>query len=495
MDANRSLYPSNINLFFSHYCPIKFNLRNRIFLVKMISSYKIFKNYFRLKIIKKVYSEKISKKATRGIDRIGIKKFNQIKNDQLNIIYKKCNKGIYRFSPYVEKLQSKGRNKKPRLISVSTVRDRIVLYILKEILHEIFPESVYRKLPNNYIKEIKEFYIKNKTKHLCYFKTDIKSFYDNINHEILIKIIKSRVKSKKVIGLIKSSLKTPTVPINYKKKDKSKYKREYGVPQGLAISNILANIYLKEIDSKLKNIGIKYIRYVDDILIFIDENDTSNIEEKVEIILSDYHLLLNKSKTECQLSHVDFEYLGYLISPSRTSIKESNVERFITAVAAKFSSYLHNAEERTKKYPWIDQEIQRTVFLEDLNEKITGSLNEKKRYGWLFYFLEITDMSLLHKLDGIIVNFFKRLYEFNMLPPIELKKLSKSFYKAKYDPRGGYIHNYDKYETIAEKMNYLANRGYINPDKYYKKEDIEIIFNRVKRKRLTDLELDIGITS
>lgn len=461
----------------------------------MKRSYLIFKKYFRLKTLKEVYGEKISKKATRGIDRIGIKKFNEIKKDQINIIFKKCNAGTYKFSPYVEKLQSKGRSKNPRLISVSTIRDRIVLYILKEILHEIFPECVYRKLPNNYIKEIKEFYKTYTSKHICYFKTDIKAFYDNIDHDILIKIIKTRVKSNKLINLIKYSLKTPTVPINYKKKDKKEYKRTYGVPQGLSISNILANIYLKEVDSKLQDIGIRYIRYVDDILIFIEEGDSSDIKWKVETILSDYNLTLNDSKTECQLSDFEFEYLGYLLSRSRTSIKEAKVERFITSVAGKFSSYVHNTDERIKKYPWLNKDIQQTVFVEDLNEKITGSLNEKRRYGWLFYFLEITDISLLHKLDGIISNFFTRLSDFGSLPPANLKKLTKAYYKAKYTPRGGYIHNYDNYETIAEKMKYLGDRGYINPDKSYKKEDIDIIFNRVKRKRLTDLELDIGITS
>lgn len=366
---------------------------------------------------------------------------------------------------------------------------------MKEILHEIFPECVYRKLPNNYIKEIKEFYKTSTSDHICYFKTDIKAFYDNIDHDILIKIIKTRVKSNKLINLIMYSLKTPTVPINYKKKDKKEYKRTYGVPQGLAISNILANIYLKEVDSKLQGIGIRYIRYVDDILIFIEEGDSSDIKWKVETILSDYNLTLNDSKTECQLSNFEFEYLGYLLSRSRTSIKEANIERFITSVAAKFSSYTHNADERIKKYPWLNTDIQQTVFIEDLNEKITGSLNEKKRYGWLFYFLEITDISLLHKLDGIISNFFTRISDFGFLPPANLKKLTKAYYKAKYSTSGGYIHNYDNYETVAEKMKYLGDRGYINPDKLYKKEDIDIIFNRVKRKRLTDLELDIGITS
>ena len=461
----------------------------------MISTYKLFKEKFRLKEVKQYYDENVSHKATRGIDRIGINKFNKIKSDQFRIIYKKCNNSTYRFSPYVEKLQSKGRNKNPRLISVSTIRDRIVLLILKEILHTIFPECVYRKLPNNYIKEIKEFYDSDKTKHLCYFKTDIKSFYDNIDHDILINIIKSRVKSRKLVSLIRSSIITPTVPLNYKKKERYKYLRNKGVPQGLSISNILANIYLKDVDIELIKVGKKYIRYVDDILILLDEKETKDIRHEVEKILSEYRLDLNDSKTECKLSDYGFEYLGYHIARPNVSVREQTVERFITAFAAKFSSYIHNVDNRIKKHSWLTREIQMKVFVEDLNEKITGAISENRRYGWLFYFIEITDIALLHKLDNIIKGFFKRLSDFGERAPDDLKSLAKAFYKAKYNPNGGYIHNYEKFETTSAKMKYLGNRGYINPNKRYKQEDIERIFNRVKRKRLADLELDVGITS
>lgn len=461
----------------------------------MNSSYQIFKKHFRLKCIKKIYNEKVSKKQTRGIDRIGIKKFNEIKTEQLKIIYRKCQKGDYVFSPYIEKLQNKGRNKNPRAISVSTVRDRIVLYILKDILHEIYPECVNRKLPNNYIKEIKDFYGICGSNHICYFKTDIKSFYDSIDHETLFDILRKKIKSKKLLNLINSSIKTPTVPIGYKRKDRNLYTNYKGIPQGLSISNILANIYLLDIDKKLNAIGIKYIRYVDDIILFITENEQSNIENRIKNILDKYSLSLNDSKTLCQMSDYKFEYLGYQISKDKTSIKPENIQRFLNSVAAKFASFLHNSENFTKKFPWIKKDIQRKVFLEDINEKITGSINETKRYGWLFHFIEIDDMELLHKLDNIIQGFFSRLNDFDNKTPTELKKLSKAYYKAKYHPKGGYIHNYDKYETIAEKMNYLSERGHINPNMHYKMKDIEIIFERIKARRLKYLDLDVGIIS
>ena len=153
----------------------------------MTTPYKKFKKYFRLNKIKEVYENEISKKATRGIDKIGVKVFNKNKLSHLKVIYTKVNNGSYKFSPYVEKLQNKGRNKSPRVISISTIWDRIVLHILKEILHEIYQECVHRKLPNNYIKEIKEFYGGYCPSHICYIKADIESFYDNIDHDILIK--------------------------------------------------------------------------------------------------------------------------------------------------------------------------------------------------------------------------------------------------------------------------------------------------------------------
>jgi len=463
--------------------------------LKMSTPYKIFKKLFRLKSIKQVYENDISTKATRGIDKIGVKTFNKNKIEHLKVVYKKCNNGRLKFSPYVEKLQSKGRNKKPRVISVATIRDRTVLFLLKELLHEIFPDCVHRKLPNNYIKEIKDFYEKNGSKHVCYLKTDIKSFYDNIDHDILLKILRKKIRSKLILALLKRAIKTPTVPNNYKRSERHAYKRKFGVPQGLSISNILANIYLEGIDGKLGRFGLKYFRYVDDMLHFLGDEKPDEIENTIKDELERIKLKINESKTECSLTDHSFDYLGYKLSLPKVSIKDSNVDRFLTSVAAKFSTYNHNSASQRKKYTWLTKRIQMKVFVDDLNEKLTGALSDSRRYGWLFYFLEINDMELLHKLDAIIEQFFTRLQNFGKCAPTKLKKISKAYYKAKYDPYGGYIHNYEIYDSLKKKISYLSNRGYLNPKGHYKQTDIELIFNRVKRKRLIDLDLDVGLIS
>ncbi len=143
----------------------------------------------------------------------------------------------------------------------------------------------------------------------------------------------------------------------------------------------------------------------------------------------------------------------------------------------------------------MTKETQERVFIEDLNEKITGAISEQKRYGWLFYFAEINDMQLLHKLDGIIRGFFRRLSDFDYRTPGQLKKLSTAFYKIKYDTFGGYIQNYELYETVPAKIKYLADRGLLNPEKRYSREQIEILFIGVKKKHLSDLDLDVGLIS
>ena len=160
---------------------------------------------------------------------------------------------------------------------------------------------------------------------------------------------------------------------------KFKYKTTKGVPQGLSISNILANIYLLNFDDQIKNIGLKYFRYVDDILILLDEEETEEAQEILNNELKIIKLKINHSKTECSFAGNNFEYLGYKLSLPNVSIKDDNVNRFIKSVAAKFSSYKHNSLSQRSKCAWLTNNIQKHTFIEDLNEKITGAISDNRR--------------------------------------------------------------------------------------------------------------------
>ena len=156
------------------------------------------------------------------------------------------------------------------------------------------------------------------------------------------------------------------------------------------------------------------------------------------------------------------------------------------------TSFKNNYQITIKKYKYIDDDAYKSIFIENLNEKITGAISEKKRYGWLFYFLEINDETLLHRMDRIIDSFFDRLVEFGCKRPDGLKRLARSYFEAKYNSHGNYIHNYNLYVTYDEKIAYLNRMGKVNPESTYSKEDIDIIFERTKLQNLLHLENDIG---
>ena len=457
--------------------------------------YKIFKRLFSYKNIKSTFEDQLSNKAARGLDRTGITAFNKVKREHFRIIYNKCKNGTYKFTPYIEKLHSKGRGKAPRIISIATIRDRIVLSLLKEFLHAVFPECVNRKLPNSYIRDIKEFYESFAIPQLCYFKCDIMGFYDNIDRKILMEAVKRRIKSKRILLLIHLSVITPTVPLTYKRSERNNFRMQSGIPQGLATSNILANIYLSDFDTNASSLGYKYFRYVDDIIVFTDEPNKNAVESSIKEELGNLGLTLSHEKTFCNFASCQVDYLGYKIELPKVSIRDTNIDRFIISIAAKFTSFKNNSDNYLKKHEWLTKDIQKQVFIEDLNEKITGAISNKRRYGWLVYFIEINDMQLLHKLDGIIQSFFVRLDDFGFCPPPQLKRLSTSFYKIKYDIGGGYIHNYELYDSVPKKLRYLSERGLLNPKKLYKKEEIEILFSRTKKRHLSKLDLDVGLVS
>jgi retron-type reverse transcriptase len=96
--------------------------------------YKIFLKYFSKKNIQKVYNESIRNKPSVGIDGKNIDCFDRNLKQEIEIIYRKILQGSYNFSFYKEKLILKGKNKYPRVISIPTIRDKIVEETIKNFV-------------------------------------------------------------------------------------------------------------------------------------------------------------------------------------------------------------------------------------------------------------------------------------------------------------------------------------------------------------------------
>lgn len=449
--------------------------------------------YFHIDEITKVFNEKISKNKSKGIDKKNYKTYQELERKNLffeineKIILKK-----YKFSPYLELLRIKKRNSFPRMISIPTVRDKIVLTILKNILHNTFPESINIEQPNSYIRKIKLFIKKNQNQNLYFLKTDISQFYDKIDRKKLKQKVKKKITDRYFIHLLFNSIENPTVPSNYQKKDLADYVIKKGVPQGLPISNILAQIYLYEFDiSFIKTINQEtiYLRYVDDILI-ISRTDCNDNLEKIKQSLNDIGLKININKTFCGKLEDTVEFLGYEISDKQISISKRTIENQINKIAGKitwFKKCIDNPKTRPVNY--IDDLNGLTKkFLREVNEIITGSKSKKKNYGWLFYYIEVDNLSVFYKLDNIISNMIKKISLFNNKVPHSLKKTAKAYIEIKHNQESDYINNYDKFKTLRQKENLLKEVVKLNDEKDYSENEIEMMFEHYKNINLNNLK-------
>jgi hypothetical protein len=433
-----------------------------------------------------IFHDKIKKKPSTGIDGTTSTAFEKTIALELSTVNKKIKNYKFKFSPYLEEIKSKGRAKLPRVISKPTIRDKTLLTALNKCLQAFYPEAISKKLPNEIVREIKTS-LNHATTDLHYCKIDIKSFYDHINHDILFAKLRKTL-DKKSLWLVSEAITNITVNGELKK-IRYPQKNTQGVPQGLPISNILSDIYLHGIDKKFADEN--YRRYVDDILI-ISETDTTNTTRNIKKMLGKIGLETNDKSIEGKISD-GLEYLGYEFKGvNSVSVRESSRDKFIKSLIAPITRY-KKGQDKSIGRTWLTLQTRKNILIEHLNEKITGAISGKKRFGWIFYFIEITDLKILHDIDAIVKRELKKA-KFSDVELLRIKRLPRAYYEAKHSPENGYIHNYDIYTTVEEKIQALMRFGYLDPNAStaYAQEHIETLFEKLKSRQLLQLEIDIG---
>jgi len=388
-----------------------------------------------------IYNQKISTSETVGLDRVHPAALGKVINEQTLIIEKKVRSGTYQFTPFKEVLLPKGAGSPPRLVSLPTARDRIVLRALYEILLAAFPEAVSE------IAQIKiASIVGSMTRYNFgeFIKVDVTQFYPSISHAQLLDKIKTRIREPEILALIERAITTATVPAS--RGGKGAPKNSKGVPQGLAISNVLAQLYMGDFDKQMcLNKAILYQRYVDDILVLCPTGEASNTYGKMYGALHDIGLTPHElndvgSKSKSGLISSEFEFLGYRFADRLISVRKSSILKLESAFANIFTTYSHMLDSANTSL-----KIQRARDLCEfrLNLRITGCIHEGKRLGWVFYFSQITDISKLRGLDHTVDCLLKR---FHLTGQIKVKRLLKSFYEAKRTDKTShsYITDFDQ---------------------------------------------------
>lgn len=307
-------------------------------------------------------------------------------------------------------------------------------------------------LPQNIVRKVKDDSYGLKYTH--FIKCDIIEFFPSIKHDDLLLRIRKYLRNKTVLKLIQMALEMPSVQLS----SVSDQKNNKGIPQGLAISNILASIYLINFDRVMSKIpNIAYYRYVDDILILCNDTNLDSIVKKIPAELNKLGLQPHpfpSEKSKHGLITDGFQYLGYHLTKNKTIVKESSINNLRSSIISIFTGTLKSQKPNINFLVW------------KLNLRITGCISEKKRKGWLFYFSEIDDEGILHSLDFFVSNLVKR-FKLNIV----LKKFVRAYYQIKHEQNTtNYIPNFDQYSLNQ------------------KKETLEKIFN-VKTLNLSENEI------
>lgn len=256
-------------------------------------------------------------------------------------------------------------------------------------------------------------------------------------------------------------------------------KNSQGVPQGLSISNILAAIYLQSLDSYLAKIeGARCYRYVDDILVLCDksksESISSDIIKKFDESNLEIHCPIKKPhKSMIGDLKEGFDYLGYVFGDDIVSVKQGSIDKLKASLVGIFTSYKYSEKPNQDFLAWR------------INIRITGCIFENKSKGWLFFFSEITDESLLHKLDYFV---YKLCQRFDV--DIEPKKFVKAFKEIshrKYVTK--YVPNFDSYNV--QDMGKVLSTYFVYNLKGMREDQIKYAFYKKVSKQIKDLEADI----
>lgn len=449
---------------------------------------KLFKSKYRMTYLKGEYENIIRYNSAAGIDKMTKAHFDKNLDEHLNVINRKVLSGNYKFTYYKEKLFIKNRNSKPRMISIPTLRDRVVLKILHGILQDVF--DIKTPLVQSVIHSIKTSIVNYDS----FIKIDVTNFFGSLDHEILFKKLHKSIRKKEIKNIIHEAITNPTVGDNHSRAEKS-IRNKKGVPQGIPIANVLAEIYLKDFDEKYKKRrNIRFFRYVDDILILCNKTEIEEIKREIISEIEDvYKLKVNSDKSISGELEYGFSFLGYSLSKESTNkvlctVKKSSKIKFEKSIVDIFSKYSKLVLKMSPK-----------EFVFYLNLKITGSIVKKelnnfetnKKYGWLFFYSQIEDMKLLYHLDNLVKKFIEKYGLEKNLKDLEIKSFVKSFYEiTQRRSSSKYIFKPDEL-SLEEKKFLLIETFNIPIRKLNTEEDIERFFGYKVRKQIKKLEEDI----
>lgn len=404
-----------------------------------MKAYQHYGHIFTPEYLRTLFEDKVGLSSAVGRDGIRKGVFADNLEEEIRLILSKVEAQTYQFTGYREKLISKGPDNLPRQVSIPTVRDRLTLRAVCDLVSAVF-EDCRPHPPHEYIKTIKNLAAELGSND-SFLRMDIKSYYPSINQDILLRRIRRRIRKPQVISLIDSAIKTPTGKRNIPENQSLS-----GLPQGLSISNILSAVYLAHLDEKYKR-RTHYFRYVDDILVLCKSSEVHQIYEDLRADIRrtarlECHTLDGNEFGKTRVARVidGIDYLGFHITDKGVSVRTSSYKRMFTNLVKVFTQYKYKKNKER--------------FLWRLNLKITGCVFEGKRLGWMFFFSQTDNTSQLKRLDEFVKGLVSKLRLQNDAGRI--KTFIKAYHEIRYNAENTkYIPNFETY-SLEKKIEIIC---------------------------------------
>ena len=288
-------------------------------------------------------------RLSHGNDMVTIEQFGKSLDTELDLLAAELAEGLYRSRP-LRTVRIPKPDGDMRVLRIACVRDRVAQAACLHLMEPLFdtrfsPRSfAYRPgrgahhavaLARGAIKSGKHFVV----------TADIRKCFDSIDHDILLRLVGDVVNDRDLINLLRIWLTADVIDLM------DVIPAELGVPQGEAISPLLANVYLDPMDKEFERAGLVFVRYADDYLVLCDTEAEAQAALRLmgEFLQGVLQLALKPAKTH--VCHIDkgVTFLGFHLELENARIPAEKVSRTVQAVAeqlaAMSSSQLGQAEK------------------------------------------------------------------------------------------------------------------------------------------------------